>query len=632
MSITAMLRAVGDRPITERATAIGRSETDAMRLSHENSAERGSDPDRATSAAREVEDDAGPVGRLNEVGGFGLEEFPEDAPAPRRRPVPTRALAMAAVVVAVIGAAGVGVLVRSSQAPAPERAAARQLNTVATQAGPATASNGRAAKAGSDDTARPTPPARPAATTAKPGAAAADQPSAVRPPIQTAALPDPRTPARETASVDRGAAAREALPTGPAGGTAATGRQGVTPGQESAWLKGVWGPQPFRRSVAVGRGDTLMTLLTRAGIPRGDAYAAISALRPVYDPRRLRVGQDVALRFFPKSDGKDRFLGIRLDTGIDRAVTVERGPDGAYSARAVRKPVLIELSQGRGTIRSSLYLSGLKEGVPAAVMIALIRIFSFDVDFQRDIQPGDRFEIMYEQLRDVEKSVSRPGRILYAALTLRGVRTALWLYKPRRGPEDYFNEKGNSVRKALMRTPIDGARLSSGFGMRRHPILGYTRMHRGTDFAAPRGTPIYAAGSGTVEFAGRRGGYGNYIRVRHNATYKTAYAHMRGFARGIRAGVRVKQGQTIGYVGTTGRSTGPHLHYEVLLNGRQINSRTMKLPSGQKLKGAERKRFQAARATYQEEFAALLSGRRITRAYAPEHDSRNQTAASATRR
>jgi murein DD-endopeptidase MepM/ murein hydrolase activator NlpD len=225
----------------------------------------------------------------------------------------------------------------------------------------------------------------------------------------------------------------------------------------------------------------------------------------------------------------------------------------------------------------------------------LIQIFSFDIDFQRDIQSGDQFAIMYEELSDEYGKKLGAGKILIAEMKLSGKPIRLYKYKSAKGDTDYYNAKGQSARKSLTLTPIDGARISSGYGRRRHPILGYTKMHRGVDFAAPRGTPVYAGGRGIIEVAGRNGAYGRYIRIRHNSTYKTAYAHLKGFARGIRKGRRVKQGQVIGYVGTTGRSTGPHLHYEILKNGRQMNPRRLNLPSGQKLRGKELARFQAAR-------------------------------------
>ena len=231
-------------------------------------------------------------------------------------------------------------------------------------------------------------------------------------------------------------------------------------------------------------------------------------------------------------------------------------------------------------------------GLPISILMEMVQIFSFDVDFQREIQKGDKFEVLYEnQLNDDGETVAL-GPVLFASLSLSGKILGLYRHEPGNGPVDYFNIKGQSARKALMRTPINGASLSSGYGMRRHPILGYNKMHRGLDFSAPRRTPIVAAGDGVIEVAGRNGSYGKYIRIRHNGTYKTAYAHMKGYARGMRAGKRVRQGQTIGYVGTTGRSTGPHLHYEVLRNGTQMNPRKLKLPTGQKLKGTALAQFE----------------------------------------
>jgi murein DD-endopeptidase MepM/ murein hydrolase activator NlpD len=229
------------------------------------------------------------------------------------------------------------------------------------------------------------------------------------------------------------------------------------------------------------------------------------------------------------------------------------------------------------------------------VLVEMIRIFSFDVDFQRELQPGDSFEVLYEALFEDDGSLAKTDGVLYASLTLSGERLDLYNFTPHSGHSDFFDGKGQSVRKTLMRTPIDGARLSSRFGMRKHPVLGYSRLHKGTDFAAPRGTPIYAAGDGVVESAGRNGAYGKYLRIRHNSTYKTAYAHMKRIAKGMRRGKRVRQGQIIGYVGSTGRSTGPHLHYEVLRGGRQVNPLKIKLPSGEKLKAADLESFERQR-------------------------------------
>ena len=242
-------------------------------------------------------------------------------------------------------------------------------------------------------------------------------------------------------------------------------------------------------------------------------------------------------------------------------------------------------------ILESLYKSALNENIPPNIIIDFARIYGFEVDFQRDIRKRDSFQIMYEIFLNDKKKIIETGNILYANLKLSGEDNSLY-YFDSKNSEGHYDKNGKSVQKALMKTPINGARLSSSFGMRKHPIDGFNKMHRGTDFAAPMGTPIMASGNGKIKKAGWCGGGGNCIVIKHNSTYQTVYAHLSKFAKGIRSGVRVKQGQTIGYVGSTGKSTGPHLHYEVIVNGKRINSQTLKLPSGKILKGDERKLFE----------------------------------------
>ena len=237
------------------------------------------------------------------------------------------------------------------------------------------------------------------------------------------------------------------------------------------------------------------------------------------------------------------------------------------------------MNQKNIQLQSHYFQMVLKNGVSPDILVKIISLFSFDLDFQRDIRKKDRFQIMYEVFEDENKKVVETGEILFANLKLSGQDNGLY-YFDKEGSEGHYDKNGKSVKKALMKTPINGARLSSPFGMRKHPIDGYNKMHRGTDFAAPTGTPIMASGDGVVKKAGWCGGGGNCVKIRHNSTYQTIYAHMSKFARGIKAGVRVKQGQTIGYVGSTGKSTGPHLHYEVIVNGKKVNSQKLKLPSG----------------------------------------------------
>ena len=239
----------------------------------------------------------------------------------------------------------------------------------------------------------------------------------------------------------------------------------------------------------------------------------------------------------------------------------------------------------------SLYKAATDQNIPINIIVEFAGIYGFQVDFQRDIRKKDKFQIMYEVFLNEKKEIIETGEILFANLKLSGQENSLY-YFDYKGSEGHYDKGGKSVKKALMKTPINGARLSSPFGMRKHPIDGYNKMHKGTDFAAPMGTPIMASGDGIVKKAGWCGGGGNCIKIKHNSTYQTVYAHMSKFARGIKSGVRVKQGQTIGYVGSTGKSTGPHLHYEVIVNGKKVNSQKLKLPSGKILKGKERKLFE----------------------------------------
>ena len=248
----------------------------------------------------------------------------------------------------------------------------------------------------------------------------------------------------------------------------------------------------------------------------------------------------------------------------------------------------------KNIIKNNLYKSAIESGVEPNIIIEFARIFGFEVDFQRDIRKGDWFEILYEKFEDDNNKVRDTGKIIYASMFVNGEEINLYNFKFN-NEEDYYDIKGKSITKSLMKTPINGARLSSSFGMRKHPILGYNRMHRGTDFAAPSGTPIMASGSGTVTRARWCGGGGNCVKIKHNSTYETIYAHMKNFAKGIKEGRKVKQGQIIGYVGSTGLSTGPHLHYEVIVNGKKVNSQKLKLPSGKILKGEERKQFEIDR-------------------------------------
>ncbi len=349
-------------------------------------------------------------------------------------------------------------------------------------------------------------------------------------------------------------------------------------------------PTTVIRPIAVGRGDTLTRVLQRGGVPDDQAYQAATALADVFNPRRLQLGQEITLTF-NRSDAGLSLSQVQLADGVERTVGVTRQAEG-FSAYQTTIQLDRAPARVNAKITDSLYQAALDAGLPMPALSEMIKLFSYDVDFQREVQPGDSFDVLYESYTDDTGKIAKTGRLLSASMTLSGRELRYYLYQPQGEAEaDYFNQKGQSVRKALLRTPIDGARLSSGFGSRRHPILGYSIMHKGVDFAAPTGTPIQAAGSGTIEKAGWNGGYGNYVRIRHSNGFSTAYAHMSRIA--AKPGTPVRQGQVIGYVGTTGMSTGAHLHYEVLVNNQQVNPLSLRLPTGRNLEGREMKQFQA---------------------------------------
>ena len=258
----------------------------------------------------------------------------------------------------------------------------------------------------------------------------------------------------------------------------------------------------------------------------------------------------------------------------------------------------------RNIIKNNLYSSAVDVGVEPNIIVEFARIYGFEVDFQRDIRKGDWFEILYEKFIDDNNKVRDTGKIIYASMYVNREEINLYNFKDKDN-EEYYDIKGKSITKSLMKTPINGARLSSSYGMRKHPILAYNKMHRGTDFAAASGTPIMASGSGTVTRARWCGGGGNCVKIKHNSTYQTIYAHMKSFAKGIKEGRKVRQGQIIGYVGSTGMSTGPHLHYEVIVNGKKVNSQRLKLPSGKVLKGGAREKFEMERIKIDLKLSAL---------------------------
>lgn len=357
--------------------------------------------------------------------------------------------------------------------------------------------------------------------------------------------------------------------------------------------------------VVVERGDTLMALLVDTGLAAAEAHAVAAAIAPLLPPRALRPGQEIVVVPDPADPARARAVEIVPDA--TRRIQVRQAESGGYHASVEETPQIRHLVRAEGEIGSSLYEDMAAEGVPPGLIMGLIRAFSHAVDFQRDLQPGDRFAVMFERFRDPEGALIQHGQGIYAELRLRDRAVRIWRHAPAGGSPDWYDETGESVRRALLRTPLDAARISSGFGMRRHPILGYSRMHRGVDFAAPTGTPVYAAGEGTVAFAGWRGDYGRTVILRHSNGISTLYAHLSTIPGGIRAGARVRQGQVIGRVGSTGMSTGPHLHYEVHRNNAAVNPASIRMLAGRNLQGRELATFRTERARIDRQFAALAS-------------------------
>jgi murein DD-endopeptidase MepM/ murein hydrolase activator NlpD len=353
----------------------------------------------------------------------------------------------------------------------------------------------------------------------------------------------------------------------------------------------------IEKVIEVRPGDTLYGVLVNAGVTEDDANNAVGAIAEIFSPRDLRAGQEITLNITTASGTREsaadaQLMGLSFEPNVTTDVTLTRNDTGLFVAAAVDKPVVEQNRRAAGIIDSSLFDAAQEAGVPMPVVADLIRTFSFDVDFQRDIQDGDAFEVLYERMENEDGEFVKSGKILFASLTLSG-KTIPVYYFERDGDGEYFTPNGEAIRKSLLRTPVDGARITSGFGMRMHPVLGFSKMHKGVDFGAPTGTPIFAAGNGTIVEMGKKGSYGNYVRIRHNGEYQTAYAHMSKFAKGVKKGDKVKQGQVIGYVGATGRVTGPHLHYEILVAGAQVNPGKVKTVASNKLSGKQLKAFQA---------------------------------------
>lgn len=375
----------------------------------------------------------------------------------------------------------------------------------------------------------------------------------------------------------------------------------------------------IENEIVVSKGDSFISILNNLGLDYNGAHELYTILKKVYNPQNLKIGQKIVVTTVnrtqidlpesPVSDSGVSVESIVIEDKPGERYILEKDENQQYTARAEKDELITEVNSASGSINGTLSSAMTAQNVPSKIVSEFINIFAFSVDFRRDVRKGDKFEIIYENHITPDGEVVRSGNILYAALQLRKDKIALYRFKDKSGNVDYYNEKGLAMKKTLSRKPMSfqNARISSPFGKRRHPILRDIRIHWGVDYAAPAGSLVYAGGDGVIQVAKYNGGYGNYIKIRHNSEYSTAYGHMKAFAKGIRPGVRVKQGQVIGYVGSTGRSTGPHLHYEVIRNGRRVNPTTIKAAAGENLKGNSLKEFKTVVAgikdSYQKMFA-----------------------------
>ena len=343
-------------------------------------------------------------------------------------------------------------------------------------------------------------------------------------------------------------------------------------------------------------GDTHQGILNKLKIDNKEKKILLETILNEKSLKILKINQKFSFKIDNLLDGSVIEFIIQTDKKNEILFTKVKDQD-YFISKKIEKNFIKKIVYKETIITDSLYNSAINLNISPNIIIEFARLYGFQIDFQRDVWKNDSFQIIYEEFINDKDKVVDTGEIIFASLNLQNTNYQLYKYEYDKNKIDYFDENGKSVKKTLMKTPINGARLSSSYGKRKHPILGYTKMHTGTDFAAPKGTPIMASGDGIIIKAGWCGGGGNCVKIKHNSKYQTVYAHMSKFGRGIKRGVKVKQGQIIGYVGSTGMSTGPHLHYEVIENGKKVNSQKLKLPSGKILKGDERKKFEVAKIT-----------------------------------
>ena len=345
--------------------------------------------------------------------------------------------------------------------------------------------------------------------------------------------------------------------------------------------------------IEMQKGVKLAKLLEYAGIKHSEAEMVVEELGNVYNPASIAPGQKIKINFeIMDAEGKDiKFSSMELKVSRNQKIQVSKVAEDIFFAHVFESKLDPKLIYVNATVGATLFAAAMHAGLSQEMFNELLKAYSYDLDFQRDVAHGDEIEVLYEAIYDEEGKLISNGDILYASLKIARGRFTIYHYTAPDGKSDYYNDEAVSVQKSLLKTPVNGARISSSYGDRLHPILGFTRLHKGIDFSAPTGTPVYAAGDGVVVEMKRKGSYGRYVQIFHNGLYSTAYAHLSGYAVRMQRGSKVKQGQIIGYVGSTGRSTGPHLHYEVIEKGLRINPLTLKSSTGRQLANYEKNMF-----------------------------------------
>lgn len=368
---------------------------------------------------------------------------------------------------------------------------------------------------------------------------------------------------------------------------------------------------PQKLELKAQKGDTLASILARAGVSKDDSNTALSSIRTVFNPRKLDTKTILSLNIDKDAKGNVIIKSLKIPASAITNIELSRNNDDQFIVKKLDVPVVKKLARVGSEINGNIYKTGANLGIPSSMMSELVNAYSYDVDFQRDLKKGSSLDVLFERTETKDGAIVGSGNLVFSELTMGDKIVKIYRYTDKNGHADFYNEKGESIRKALLRTPVNGARITSGYGMREHPLSGYTKMHKGVDFGAPTGTPVYAAGDGVVEVAARENGYGNFLKIKHTDKYATAYAHLSRYAGGISPGKRVKQGQIVAYVGSTGASTGPHLHYEILVKDEQVNPANVRFKMGNVLQGKDLLAFRSNIGKVEERLASIGRGKTV---------------------